>query len=329
MNLFQSKKDMRTSIIIKDHVIRYVHAKKPSLDSIRSFGERFLPEGVIREGQIIDRETLEIIFEECIEHWKIKRHAIQFCVPDSFVVVRNILIPKEVAEDDIRMHLHMEMGESIHLPFENPSFDFKLLGEKDGQKEILLIASPEKVVMELYEFLSELKLQPNVADVSSLSLYRLFTKVDKALSDEHLLLVQLDRSSINLTVFYSHKPMFTRHFRLNSDDEKWAIKGDVEMESLVWEGEIEEIDGQAEELITEVERVMNFYRFSVHKGKEGVNRIAITGDHPYLERMIDICKESFDLPVETLLDVEIISATGAIPYQFHDTVGLMLKKEVR
>ncbi len=329
MKLFQSKKTMRTSILIKDHVIRFVHAKRPSMTDIISFGERYLPPGIIKGGQIIDPETFQTILEECIEDWELQKQAVQFCVPDAFVVIRNVFIPNDIEDNNIRKYLNIEIGESIHLPFEESLFDYELVEETEEKKEIILIASPEKVVMSIHQLLEEVKLEPNVADISSLSVYRLFCRLDRALQNEHLLLVQLDQSSINLTVFQYHKPAFTRHFPLSLDEEKWGVIGDKEDLVVTWLGDMVEIENQAEDIVMEIERVLNFYRFSVQKGKTGAGRIVITGDHPYLRKIVGVCQDSLDIPVETLLNVEINSQQGFIPYQYHDAIGLMLKKEVR
>lgn len=320
---------MRTCIMIKDHVIRYVHATKPALTSIQSYGERFLPAGVVREGQIMDRETFTLILEECIDKWKINRHHVQYCVPDSFVLIRNVLVPADVVNDEIQGYLYMELGESFHLPFEDPIFDYKVIGQKDGQKEILLVASREKIVMELFEVFKELKLHPNVADISPLSYYRLLTELRMVNEEEHLLLVQYDVTSMNLTVFTEHRPSFSRHFIPSIDQEKWKVVEEGNSAFLQWDGEVGEIDEQAQSLITEIERVMNFYRFSVMKGKGGITRMVLVGDHPELERIANTCKQSLEITVDDLFRKEQGSEIDSVHYSYHDALGLLLKKEVR
>lgn len=327
--LFKSLKQQRSCIIIKDHVIRYVHSKKPSLHDINFYAERFLPEGIVREGQIIDKETFLTILDECIDNWKLRKREIQFCVPDSSVVIRNVNIPVTIEKKKLCGHLFMEIGESIHLPFEDPVYDYKVIGEDEENYEILIIAGREKVVNEMQQVLERLKLKPNAADVFPLAIYRLLYELNKVKEDEHILVVQNDISTINLTAFHKHVPLFSRNFQSTLDKEKLVLSDVNGVDRLIWNGGIDEIDNQAESLAREIERVINFYRFSYQKGKAGISKVLLLGDHPELERIISYCKENIEVTVDDILNVEIPGGEGTFPhYYYYDVMGLMLKKEV-
>src|SRR5690606_19109049 len=113
------------NIIIKDHVIRYVGIKDSNPLVVQRFRERYLPKGIVIEGKIQDRETLTLILEECVADWGIKNKEVRFIIPDSFVVIRKTAIPADVEEDEISGFLYLELGASIHLPFEDPVIDYK------------------------------------------------------------------------------------------------------------------------------------------------------------------------------------------------------------
>lgn len=323
--LFLFKKQKRTAIILKDHVIRYVDSRRPSLDEVKSYSERFLPPGIIEDGKIVERDILLTILDECIDRWNINKREIQFCVPDSSVVIRNISVPKTVERNRIHIHLFMEIGESIHLPFEDPIFDYHIIGENEKEYRILIIASREKIVYEFNDLFEELSLRPNAADILPLSIYRLLYILNKVQQDEHVLLVQYDISSLNLTVFHNHFPLFSRYFPASNDVEKMKSKTEDGTERLIWVVEVEEIKKQAEELIREVGRVMDYYRFSVQKGRAGITKIIIVGDHPELRQVIRTCKEKMDIPIDDLNDLE----KEGFPHYYYDVLGLMLKKEVQ
>ena len=112
------------NLVIKDHVIRFVQLQNTNPLIVQNYGEHYLPTGIIHEGKILDRETLEMILDECISAWKLTNRQVRFIVPDSLVIIRKITIPNELEEDEIEGYIFMEIGSSIHLPFEDPSFDF-------------------------------------------------------------------------------------------------------------------------------------------------------------------------------------------------------------
>lgn len=328
MPFFKTKKQSRTAIIFKDHVIRYVHAKRPDLAAIHSYGERYLPPGVIRDGKILEPETLESILQQCVEEWQIKKQNVQFIVPNTYTVLRNVQIPLSVKKDEIKGYFYTVIGETIHLPYDEPAFDIHDLGEQDGQREILLIAAPEMRVQQFYDLLESVKLKPNAADIAALSYYRVFHELDRDNKNDHFLFVELDILTMNITIFHDQKPVFMRNIKLTVEEEKWQLFNEVD-EGIVWEGDQAELKSQAKDILTEIERIMNFYRSTVSQGKFGVSKVVMTGDHPFLADIAATFKGSLDVSVETLKDDDIDATNGGqVPIRYHEVVGLALKKEV-
>jgi type IV pilus assembly protein PilM len=124
LGLFNKK---RNNLIIQDHVIRYLDMRQPELLEVKSSGERYLPEGIIQDGIITDGETLLKILEECIEEWGIKGREVHFLIPDSKLVIRKHHIPSVYKVEEIKRYLYLELGSTVHLPFEDPVFDYVLL----------------------------------------------------------------------------------------------------------------------------------------------------------------------------------------------------------
>jgi len=327
--LFSGKKP-KVHIMIKDHVIRFVVTTQPSLMAIKSYGERYLPPGVIREGKIIERETLFMILLEIVNDYKLRGLNVFFCVPDDHVVIRKMTIPSNIPEDEIKGYIYLEMGETIHLPFDDPQFDFSICNKSDAGTDIIMIASSGKMIEEYADVLKETKLKPVVADISSLSLYRLLEELQILKLNEHMMLIQIDIRSINVTIFHEDIPLFTRHQRLNLDHELWeVVKDDRSHQTLKWMGQIEEIDGQIQEVITELDRMMSFYRFSVNQGRAGVTKILLSGDNPELPRIANLIKAAIEIPVEEIPSSTAKTKTGKeLPIRFHEVVGLSLKKQI-
>ncbi|WP_044894630.1 type IV pilus biogenesis protein PilM [Bacillus alveayuensis] len=315
------------NIIIKDHVIRYVELKQTTPLILSRCEERYLPSGIIQEGKIVDRETLETILEECVSDWKLKNRRVRFIVPDPVVVIRTISLPKGLEEDEIRSYLFMELGTTIHLPFEEPVFDYTILERTNEKLVILLFAAPEHIVKSYSELLEDVKLRPIAADISPLCIYRLFHTADQTKKEEHLLLVQVDLSAINVSAFHQHRPVFMRQLLFEGKFEQWEKKvdafGNIVLE---WKGKEDEPLRQLEDVYKEIERVMSFYRFSIQQGNGQISRILLTGDHPYLPQIYATMRERFDI-VEMLSENLIVSDNSkTIPPSYHLALGLALKE---
>ncbi|QOR65699.1 pilus assembly protein PilM [Cytobacillus suaedae] len=328
-NLF-SGNHRTANIILKDHVIRYIDLKQNSPLVINQWAERYIPDGLIRDGRIIDRETLSTILEECIEDWGINKRNVRFTVPDAFVVIRTVKVPGDLEDDEVKGYLYLELGTTIHLPFEDPVFDAIVIKDSGEKKDVLLFAAPEELVNQYSELLSDLKLKPTAADISPLCLYRLYFEVENPRNDQHIMLVQFDINMVNISIFHNHKPIFMRHLPIEGAYENWDSQYTTSVEhQYSWIGDEQELSMQLLDVYKEIEQVMNFYRFSLKQGKEGIERIYLCGDYPLFRKVSKDIKDRFDLPVDTI-DPEKVATINSEPIRqsFHLALGLALK-EVR
>ncbi|WP_246940862.1 type IV pilus biogenesis protein PilM [Bacillus pinisoli] len=309
------------NIIIKDHVIRFVELKTVSPISVLKKGERYLPDGLIKEGRIIDQETLLMILEECIQDWGIKKRKIRFVVPDSFVVIRKVDVPTDLADEEIHGYLQFELGSSIHLPFEDPILDFEVVEVSEEKKSVLLFASPEEVIQEYVEMFQELRLKAIAADISPLSLYRLYYIMDQAATDERLLLVQYDQKSVNFSIFEEYKPIFMRHLVLDNPSKLWR----VEEGKYTYLGDPVELKSQMNDTYKEIERILSFYRFSLNQGRKQVTKIVVTGDHPKIREITGDLQERVEVPIAPLVMSRALREHD-LTDGFQLAVGLALKE---
>lgn len=313
-----------SNIVINDHVIRYAAIRPSSPFTVREYGERVLPEGIIRDGKIIDKELLTLILEECVEDWKIKGQNVRFLVPDQYVVIRKIHIPKDIPDDEVRGYLYLELEASIHLPFEEPVLDASVLGVDGNKKEVLLFAAPEDIVLDYSDVLEEVKLKPVAADISPLSIFRLYAKLDLANPKDHLMVIQYDLELVTVSLFHDCMPEFMRYLTMDLHSSSW--KRDAEGK-YVWTGEPDDLIGQMEDIYTEIDRIMNFYRFSIQQGKAEVTRILLTGDHPKYQEVFKRLSEMTEIPVDTLEQDFIVDGAGnRLDRSFHLALGLALKE---
>ncbi|MGV2938054.1 type IV pilus biogenesis protein PilM [Mesobacillus sp. LC4] len=327
LSLFSGRSKV-VNIVVNDHSIRYVELKQRNPATPLHYGQRYLPPGIILDGKIQDFDTLENILDECLDDWKISRREIRFTVPDSLVIIRKVSIPVDVKEDEIHGYLYLELGTSIHLPFEDPVFDIIPLGIEDQKQQILVFAAPEQYVTEYADLFKAIKLKPIAADISPLSIYRLYYQQALKSENEILLTVQFDLDVVSMCVFEEHIPVFMRHIP-GDLKENWKVKngrGRFSDQELVYEGEVNEITFQLEDIYRDIAKLMDFYHYSLTQGKNEVTRILLNGDHPLLDRILNDMKERFGIQVDTLKVPLQGEATEELPKAFHLALGLGLKE---
>ncbi|WP_413308474.1 pilus assembly protein PilM [Bacillus sp. 1P10SD] len=325
-SLFSSKNRI-VNIVLNDHSIRYLELKHANPPTAQKWGERFLPPGIICDGKIADMDSLVNILDECIDEWKIQRRQIRFVVPDQLVIIRKVSVPAEIQEDEMKGYLYLELGSSIHLPFEEPIFDYYLLSQNEKTKDLLLFAAPEQYVMEYANLFSSKKLTPVAADISPLALYRLYQQLGFGKENEILFMIQFDLTSVNLCVFEGTVPVVMRPFALLFNLENWEIQRySIGTMDIKYTGEADELVIQFEDIINEINKLMDFYRYSLNKEKNGISKFLLTGDHPMLRAVFDEMKERFEVHVEQLSVVTGSNGkSGSIPASLLLTLGLALK----
>lgn len=264
------------NLVVNDHSIRFLELKHANPPVAQRWLERFLPPGIITDGKITDQNSLVSILEECISEWKIRNRSIRFIVPDPLVIIRKVTVPAEIQEDEMKGYLYLELGSTIHLPFEEPVFDFYLLANNGKSKELLLFAAPEQYVMEYSKLLAKLKLNPIEAEISPLSLYRLYYHLDKPTRNEILFTIQFDLTSVNLCIFEESIPLVMRQFPLPFNIEQWDIKRE-QKESTIYKfnGEISQLSLQFEDIFKEINMLFDFYRYSLNSEKKRSNQVSL------------------------------------------------------
>ncbi|MEQ6389144.1 pilus assembly protein PilM [Bacillaceae bacterium S4-13-58] len=314
------------NIEIQDYVIRYSeirHNKKPII--VTNINQHYLPEGIVENGKVVNHELFLRTLRKCVRKWNLKGKQIRFIVPDSSVIVRTVQVPANIEEEEIKGHIYFELGHSIHLPFDNPVIDTAILEKNEEFQQVLLVASPTELI-DLYQvFFENEKTNPIVADISALCQYRLFYHYDLTNSKDNYLLVQFNVKSVTLSIFEKHKPVFSQQITIPYlDDTLFQQIGSLTKEQF----NIKKMLLAFEEVYTEIERVLRFYQYSLNKGDKKITKFLATGDHPYINEVLDGVKNRMDqIPVITL-DPRTIQTTKdvKIDYQFYNVIGLAMKE---
>ena len=313
------------NIVIDDYIMRIVENNGKDLSSITTLAEKLIPQGTIQNGRIVDEIGFFEFMKEVVQEFRLKNRLCRFFVPQEMVIIRNVTIPNEVKDSEIKQYITMEIGNSIHFPFKDPVFDLYSIPQVNNQRKVTIIAAPEEEIYKYANVFSDVNLKPIAVDMQSLGIYRYFLhqQQETIQNDKVFFLLEISLLSANISIFHNRLLEFHRYQSLNLTIDNWEISEQTPYSYSFKESETY-LHGLIENLMTEIERLMNFYRFSIHQGEKNVTDIILTGDFPYLDLVKEAIKR-FDLPI-TILDMDEVmfdhelSSRGFIP-----AFGLALK----
>ncbi|WP_147803503.1 type IV pilus biogenesis protein PilM [Alkalicoccus halolimnae] len=325
MNISFPKKTQH-ALLIADHVIRYARVKGSSLSGVEVIEERFLPPGIFEGGQVKEVDTLLTILQECTDAWKLQGRQIVFSLPDTLAIVRRHTIPMDVKDENVLGHLFLELGETLHLPVEQPVFDWHEISRNEEERELLVFAAPEEAVTTLSRLIREVKLKPAAADISALALYRLYDAFGKTEAESHTMFLQLSPMLLQVSIFAGELPLVVRTIAIEDGAHLWEAGEESQQQ---WQGTEEELKASWEPVLEELGKLMNFYQFHYQHGEAEVTGVVVTGDHPYTDLFMKVLKNQIDLPVSLFEETDWeTNQNQPIGRQFYTPIGLALKKEV-
>ncbi|MDN3438193.1 pilus assembly protein PilM [Planococcus sp. APC 3900] len=303
---FLSKKARVVTITIEEDAIRYVELKSTEPLHISLAEEMVLPAGVIRDGEIVDVKALGSILGEAVNQWGLSKKSVRFLAPDEFVIIRKVAFPQGVKTDELKGHFFIEIGSTLYLPFEDPVFD---VVPYNGNKEVLIIASKESVVNTYEQVLDQAKLKAAVADITPLALYRLAHVQHDFIEDEHIMMIDLQSKKMTVSIFHEHYPLFMRPVELNLTEEE-LLNPDIFIE----------------EIEAEIEKLINFYRYSMNAGEATITKVVCNGlgDWPELQSRLE---SRLSVPVYPIVMKPIpTELNDSVPERFNRAIGLALKE---
>lgn len=309
------------NIVIDDYVIRMVENKGSDLDSLQIAVEKPLPKHVIENGRVVDELAFFEFMKEAVQEWGIKGCFVRFFVPQSLVIIREIDFPSDVTADKVKSYVHLEIGNTIHFPFENPIFD--IYHTDPEANKVTIIAAPEDELLKYTHTFTDLSLKPTVVELQPLGIYRYFLYKQGTMSPEKVyMIIEYSLSSVNISIFHQKKIEFVRHQPLTTSKDYWQFN--EVLAGFEFTGDRMRYEGEIEDQLNEIDRLRNFYRFSIHHGEKEVNELLIVGDSPDKAKIAELIKARYNVAV-SLLKAEEQVAGETIESSFIPALGLALR----
>ncbi len=246
--MFGKKNEL--NLFITDHRIGFYVAQPDAIESFKS-GHVDLEPGILDNGNIVEPELFFKKLQYLFKQHKVKPKMINYILHDQNVLMRDLVIPKQdLDKKAIDQYIIEQIGKTIHLPFENPITAHYKIFEDDTQIKILIIIANHDLLNDYVDVFERLGVKNIRFNLPAADLYNYYLLKDNKRYD-HLMMVTLHDRMIMIKILQHGFPVFS----MIEDSEESSSQYYDMMESLI-------------------ERVINYYKYNLNKGKATVEHIA-------------------------------------------------------
>ncbi|CAG7648269.1 type IV pilus biogenesis protein PilM [Paenibacillus allorhizosphaerae] len=343
-------------IEITDQQIKMVELKKQSGNppEISNWSAERLPAGTVVDGRIQDMPRVILTLQGMVAKNGWKRRKVHMVASGQAVMVRFLKLP-DIPESELKKVVDFEVKHNIHLPFDEPYYDFcKLNGvhnrkrslqrfakqdnkrkmksndltmkESAASKEIanafslaesdvvdsalkeqshcdvMLVAAPRDLIDEYVTVAESSGLVPASVEIKALSLFRLIELTYSEGVKKPFLLVDVNESATDISIFHEGQLKITRSVSLGfgGGEAKRASEA-VEDLLLLFPDRIEDdFHTSCNDLSHELERLINFYRYTLNNRDHEFHLIMLSGDAPKLSDISDHLEQRLGMQVNML-----------------------------
>lgn len=322
--MFKIKKQLHMSLIYNDYVVRVLVSKGEKLEQ-SIISEIALPKNAVQEGTIIDEMAMFELIKANVQNWGGKKQNVRFLVPDTSVLLKTFEHPPDVFGNNLKEFVQMELGRSIHLPFQEPLIDVYDSVEGDGKA--ILFAAPPDEVGKMIGLLLDNHLHPQVADIRSLCNLRLLEHIGFIDSNRTYLLTDWSFNELSICIYSSGEVEFLRFQTIETAAENWKQEVlDNNEVHFTYTGDLDSFRVSATDQVLEIDRMMNFFKFSLHRGEKEVDEIVVMGDHPLLPTIEALLRDNLQTAVRIVDDSVIESYFPNCKAKHATLLGLALKE---
>ncbi|WP_107841576.1 type IV pilus biogenesis protein PilM [Metasolibacillus meyeri] len=322
--MFKFKKKSHVAIELNDYILR-VLVKKGEQPSQWETHDILLAQGIVQDGVIVDEVALFKLMKDHVAVFGGKKQLIRTFVPDTSVLLKTFEHPDDIADNKLKPFVQMELGRTVHLPFHEPLIDVYDPVEGDGQAT--LFAAPSEEVTKLVNLLLDVALTPEVVDIRALCNLRLLEKLGQLQNDKTYMVTNWSINELTICIYSDGHVDFLRFQTIDTDLAKWHGVADSQNEvTFSYSGEEEDYRMLLIDRVMELDRIMNFFRFSLHKGEKMIDEIIIMGDNPWLSTIGQLITENLPVAMKIVDDRLIGQHYPNMKAKNAALIGLALKE---
>jgi len=287
--------------------------------------QRLIQDDWVDKGEILQEEEFVRALSSLVKQYKLTGLKAYVSYSSHDLLLRTTKLPLTVPIEELRGSLYMALGESFQLPFQDPIIEIVGAEEVDGEREVRALAVPEDGVNKMVSLLKQAKLRPVVMDVPFLNLYRLFQVQFQLTEQQNVLLIHAELDVVQLSMFFQHEPVYVRTFNLASPAQYAAYEARTGFQYIEVPDDDVVFTEHLNMMQIEIDRLQSFYQFNLQQGKQKIDTICISGDHPHLSELEKI----YSLTESTVYHLHNqkwgTKSRYKVPDSFAELVGLSWK----
>ncbi|HEY2492036.1 MAG TPA: pilus assembly protein PilM [Paenibacillus sp.] len=316
-------------IAIEQTGIRYVRLNKKKTWEIDKKCYLPLVPGMIIENQIADGQALQDLLKLWVKRENLKGGKISLSIPPSQIIIRRMSIPSTNPKQ-VKELVKLEVETGLHLPFDNPVYDYVTTELDEENTHLLVFAAPHKLIEDYVAVLEYAGMKVSSVELSATAIARTLAVTYEEIFEETML-IHLEQSLLDVYMFRSGHPVFMRTINLYDLHQEDPIKlTQIDESSSDYDVGTEDFlsPEQIVEITAEISRMLNFYQYSLHDGSTRITDMIITGP---TESRMQLLDELTPIMIEQNVRAISFDNTVAMKYDpdmndYRNAIGTALKK---
>jgi len=196
--------------------------------TLEKFGQIALPEGAVRDGEVVDSDAVAAAVKQLWAHTKFSSKKVVIGVANQKVIVRQVDLPWMPA-DELKKSLAFQVQDFVPMPVDQAVLDFHPLEElsaDNGNRVLrgLLVAASRDMVHASLEAVQKAGLSPVMVDLTSFAVIRSLADADHlGMGAPVEALVDVGARVTNIVVHQGGVPRFVRILLMGGQDVTDAI----------------------------------------------------------------------------------------------------------
>ena len=294
--------------------------------TLTNFGGVALPPGAVREGEVIDVDTVAGAVRQLWADARVKDKLVNIGVSNQRVVVRQIDLPF-MEDAELRGALRFQVQEYVPMPVEEAELDYQRLEEYAGEGNarmlrILLVAAHRDMVANAVAAATRAGLRPVGVDLNAFAALRALVPDPESAPSE--MVVDIGSGVTNIVVHDRGVPRFVRILVLGGGDVTDALATGMNItyedaEALKVQTGLRPgadpnvnriIEERATQFVDEVRGSLDYYL--AQTGAQRVARVLLSGGGAKLAGLAERLGTALRIPVEFGRPLQVLPVKGTV-----------------
>ncbi len=296
--MFSYKKKYPFGLDISDLSLKLVQFKKRGgRIKINTLGREDLPEGLIKNGKIIEKEKVVKKIKDLVNnpiYGKISSKRVVASLPEAGTFVKFIKVRKNHNNlDDV---VETEIEKNIPYKLENIYFDWQVVNDKDGYLYVLAGVCPMEISENYFQILSEAGLSPEALELEPIAICRSVLEEEggksKKNKSKNYLIIDVGSSRTDVIIYSKNTILFSTEIPISGEkmteeiaarlkkSRKKAEKIKLDKNSKDYKENKKKVDNIFKKnfvnLDNKIKEVIEFYNYSFPK-RGSINKILLCG----------------------------------------------------